>query len=241
MKSETSNADQLVALYLALQPIPSSLVDSTASWQHEIITQLLQNPHLDTYPPAPEYQRRTWKSIVAALEENDVEVDDAIYSYLVRLMSIPPRTGPPAASYLTYLLPCPDLRDPATAVPPEVWRRPPGVDTFSRDRRPITILASRTTIERGTTGLHPWRASLDLAEWIFKNSHLVCSGRVLELGSGVGLLGLTVATLQQLSRVSLQADDARDHPTVRASCIFMTDVDDDVLARCAANLRLPCS
>ncbi|KAG9104120.1 hypothetical protein FRC06_005236 [Ceratobasidium sp. 370] len=166
MKLEINNSDRLVALYLALQPIPPSLVDSAASWQHKIIAQLLKNPHLAAYPPAPEYQRRAWKTIVAALEENDVEVDDEIYSYLVRLMSVPPGTGPPATSYLTYLLPCPD--------PPSVspaWRRPLGVDTFSPDRRPITILESRTTIERGTTGLRTWRASLDLAEWIFENSY----------------------------------------------------------------------
>ncbi|KAG8739336.1 hypothetical protein FRC10_005762 [Ceratobasidium sp. 414] len=88
---EISNTDRLVALYLALRPIPPSLVDSVASCQGEIIAQLLKNPHLAAYPPTPEYQRRSWKTIVAALEENDVEVDDEIYSYLVRLMSIPPR------------------------------------------------------------------------------------------------------------------------------------------------------
>ncbi|KAG9122274.1 hypothetical protein FRC07_001429, partial [Ceratobasidium sp. 392] len=85
-----SNIDRLVALYLALQPISSSLIDSVASSQDEIIAQLLKNPHLDAYPPTPEYQRRIWKSIVTRLEENGVEVDDEIYSHLIQLMNIPP-------------------------------------------------------------------------------------------------------------------------------------------------------
>ncbi|KAG9087285.1 hypothetical protein FS749_003026 [Ceratobasidium sp. UAMH 11750] len=72
------------------------------------------------------------------------------------------RISPPAASYLTYLLPCPG---PAAAVS-LVWHRPPGVDLKSE---PVTILELRATIERGTTGLHTWRASLELAEWIFEN------------------------------------------------------------------------
>ncbi|KAG8679355.1 hypothetical protein FRC09_019030, partial [Ceratobasidium sp. 395] len=235
MKLEMTDIDRLVALYLALQPIPTSLIDSLASSQNEIIAQLLRNPHLDAYPPTPEYQRRIWKRIVTTLEERDVEVDDEMYSHLIELMNIPPRPGAPAASYLTYLLPC----DPA----PDslVWRNLPRLDTFRRDRRPIAILESRTWIERGTTGLRTWSASLDLAEWVSENSHLVCSAHVLELGSGVGLLGLTIAALQQPSQASLASDDARDGTPKRMPCVFMTDVDEEVLARCTANLHLPCN
>jgi methylase of polypeptide subunit release factors len=63
-------------------------------------------------------------------------------------------------------------------------------------------------------------------------SDTVSSARVLELGSGAGLLGLLVATIQQLNRPT---------DTEQASCIYLTDIDDDVLARCALNIRLPCS
>ncbi|QRW24556.1 methyltransferase domain protein [Rhizoctonia solani] len=137
-----------------------------------------------------------------------------------------PRQGPPEASYLTYLIPRPQ----SWTTSAQAWHRSSGIDNFSQDHRPLTIQESRTTIERGTTGLRTWRASLDLSEWILQNHHIVSSARVLELGSGVGLLGLLVATLQQLSR-----------PTVveQSSCIYMTDVDDDVLARCGLNVRLP--
>jgi hypothetical protein len=73
MEMKICDVDRLVALYLVLQPVPTSLINSTindASSQSEIIAQLLKNPHLDAYPPTPEYQRRTWKSIITTLEEN---------------------------------------------------------------------------------------------------------------------------------------------------------------------------
>ncbi|QRV83438.1 ubiquitin family protein [Ceratobasidium sp. AG-Ba] len=237
MKLEKSPIDRFVALYLALQPIPPSLIESIASSQDEIAAQLLKNPHVEAYPPTPEYQRRAWKSIVATLEEHSVEVSDEIYMHLVQLMSAPPSAGPPAASYSTYLLPCPD---PGTAAL-EMWRRLPGLDNFDQSRRPVTILESRTTIERGTTGLRTWRASLDLAEWVFRNNRIVSFARVLELGSGVGLLGLTVATLQKIFQASQTPEEAKNRPPERTPCIVMTDVDEDVLTRCATNLRLPCN
>jgi tRNA1(Val) A37 N6-methylase TrmN6 len=56
-------------------------------------------------------------------------------------------------------------------------------------------------------------------------SYLVTSKHVLELGSGVGFLGIIVATLQQLSKTS--------------GSVWLTDLDDEVLSRCRDNLILP--
>lgn len=52
--------------------------------------------------------------------------------------------------------------------------------------------------------------------------------RILELGSGVGFLGIVIASLQM------------SEPAYPAS-VWLTDVNSDVLARCSANLSLPCS
>jgi hypothetical protein len=55
--------------------------------------------------------------------------------------------------------------------------------------------------------------------------------RVLELGSGVGYLGLVVAAIQL---------DAPDQENPEPS-IWLTDVNNVVLSRCRDNLNLPCS
>lgn len=55
--------------------------------------------------------------------------------------------------------------------------------------------------------------------------------RVLELGSGVGYLGLVIAAIQL---------DTPDQENTESS-IWLTDVNDFVLSRCRDNLDLPCS
>jgi methylase of polypeptide subunit release factors len=64
-------------------------------------------------------------------------------------------------------------------------------------------------------------------ETIFKA--LVVPKSILELGSGVGFLGIIVGTLQ-LEKVSGQSGS-----------LWLTDVSDEVLQRCRENLSLPCS
>lgn len=108
----------------------------------------------------------------------------------------------------------------------------------------ITLKESRTTIESGTTGLKTWLASLVLAQYLLSHPgsifnasastivehdlELVTSRSVLELGSGIGFLGIVTAFLQTQT------------PST-SSKIFLTDVNTEVLARCSENLTLPCS
>lgn len=55
--------------------------------------------------------------------------------------------------------------------------------------------------------------------------------RVLELGCGVGYLGLVIAAIQLNS-----PDLENSEPSV-----WLTDMNDVVLSRCRGNLNLPCS
>jgi len=55
------------------------------------------------------------------------------------------------------------------------------------------------------------------------------SKSILELGSGIGFLGIIVGTLQ-LAKGSSQSGS-----------LWLTDVSDEVLQRCRENLSLPCS
>jgi protein-lysine N-methyltransferase EEF2KMT len=114
-----------------------------------------------------------------------------------------------------------------------------------------TLLESQVMIEQGTTGLKTWPAGIALANYlvmipsdcfsIHVNQGLtvtVCSvgivnnKRVLELGSGTGFLGIIIATLQiQQSGI----------PSDTNGSLWLTDINEEVLARCHHNLRLPCS
>lgn len=58
---------------------------------------------------------------------------------------------------------------------------------------------------------------------------LVEDKRVLELGSGSGLIGIVVASLQSLIVAP------------SGGALWLTDVNEDVLARCRSNIQLPCS
>jgi len=95
----------------------------------------------------------------------------------------------------------------------------------------VTLLESRTTIEQGTTGLRTWPAAYTLAAWLGKYPERVLGKRVLELGSGVGYLGLVIAAIQ-LNTPNQEGPD---------SSIWLTDVNNIVLSRCRDNLNLPCN
>ncbi|GBE77547.1 Protein-lysine N-methyltransferase EFM3 [Sparassis crispa] len=183
---------------------------------------VLLNLHLRRYPPARQYQYSFWKWAIRHLEElvvgEDAEIDPRIYSHLISVMpqSIPGNIGfpPPSETYATYFWKSEGIPHGATAL----------------DR--VTVLESRTVIESGTTGLRTWLASYVLAHYLILHRALVQGRRVLELGSGTGLLGLVIAALQQ-------------HPGQRElappSTLWLTDVNSAVLQRCQDNIRLPCN
>lgn len=73
-------------------------------------------------------------------------------------------------------------------------------------------------------------------------SELIISKRVLELGSGVGFLGIIVATLQQLSKTANFCSLSNSRLTdLSPGSLWLTDLNDEVLTRCHDNLNLPCS
>lgn len=60
---------------------------------------------------------------------------------------------PPSETYITYLWKASDIRSSSIC---------PGIAS-------ATLLESRTLIERGTTGLKTWTASISIAEFLFRN------------------------------------------------------------------------
>jgi protein-lysine N-methyltransferase EEF2KMT len=133
---------------------------------------------------------------------------------------------PPAPSYVSY-----------------IYKSPHSPDSSIRC---ITLYESQKVIESGTTGLRTWSASLALAHWILHhpgttNNFLqtllylyfysigeVRGQNVLELGSGAGFLGITVALLQLEHKGNIGGSGG----------LCLTDVDESVLQQCHRNLHL---
>ncbi|XP_047427988.1 protein-lysine N-methyltransferase EEF2KMT isoform X1 [Mugil cephalus] len=56
----------------------------------------------------------------------------------------------------------------------------------------VSLLENIALISEGTTGLVTWEAALYLAEWALDHKQVFSGRTVLELGSGVGLTGITI-------------------------------------------------
>ncbi|KAF7302566.1 hypothetical protein HMN09_00891100 [Mycena chlorophos] len=154
----------------------------------------------------------------SAEEDSDLEIDSRIYDRFLALLNIS-SDGPPTQSYITHFW------DPS----PSLRRDDNGDDVDLAWYQKTTLLESRTMIEAGTTGMRTWLASLVLAQYLIRHPDLVRGKRILELGSGIGFLGCVVATLQCL-----------DHD-YGAGTVWLSDVNETVLARCQDNVRLPCN
>ncbi|XP_063531417.1 protein-lysine N-methyltransferase EEF2KMT [Cydia strobilella] len=60
-------------------------------------------------------------------------------------------------------------------------------------RNIITIKETNNMVVNGTTGMRTWEAALMLADWALCNENILLNTKVLELGSGVGFTGITIA------------------------------------------------
>ncbi|KAK0505763.1 hypothetical protein EDD18DRAFT_5009 [Armillaria luteobubalina] len=215
---------------------------------HDFLLQsIILDPHFSKYSPSKQYQKSFWKYVVQHLElvcsrvqvsarqksiygiMKDVEIDTRILSILTETSTSTPLRGisvpaPPSPSYITYYW---RLDVPAhgnkTSAPIEYFR--------------TTLLESGTMIESGTTGFRTWLASLHLANYIISHPDWVRDARVLELGSGIGFLGMIIGSVQMLAGSPTNLPQGG---TLRP-ILHMTDVDSEVIARCISNIKLPCN
>ncbi|KIY73505.1 hypothetical protein CYLTODRAFT_485356 [Cylindrobasidium torrendii FP15055 ss-10] len=186
-----------------------------------LVRNIIENPHFRQYPPANTYRRAFWKFVIGRLETNpDIEIDTCVYDVLIKQLQSVDGTRkalgapePPSPSYVTHFW----HQGGATSVAP-----------FLEEYQTVTLLESRALIQEGTTGLRTWLASFYLADFLIHHSETVQNLRVLEVGSGIGFVGVIVGSLQML-----QPDDR--------SMLFLTDVNAEVVARCMSNVKLPCN
>lgn len=75
-------------------------------------------------------------------------------------------------------------------------------------------------VSNGTTGLCTWQAALCLCEWIIENKDIFLNRVILELGSGLGLVGLLLLRVCQ------------------PKMMLFSDCHDDVIAQLIENIEL---
>ncbi|THV06587.1 hypothetical protein K435DRAFT_743723 [Dendrothele bispora CBS 962.96] len=221
-----------------------------------LVAYIITNPHFHQYPPAKQFQQQWWKRVISLLEEHisdqEDEIDPRIFDYYLSLLSSygPPPTGSPqpgmgnqicargiplretpSKSFITHFW----KLSPLNVASDEVATRLDDPDEINlKDYQTITLHESLNLIESGTTGLRTWPASHRLGQYLINHPDLVRNARILELGSGIGFLGIILATLQKLNDSSGAAQN-------RDRCIWLTDVNEDVLSQCHRNLQLDCN
>ncbi|KAG7099775.1 hypothetical protein E1B28_001587 [Marasmius oreades] len=234
----------LLREYCSLVPARSLSISNDVSFSELnkfLVKIILLNPHLQRFPPAEQYQKSFWKALISHLEQlqrtsdDDDEIDDRILErYLSLLPPALPVSGSSHASIRGEIcgLGLPLRPPPNKSFVTHFWK-PIISDTGSvravdvSQYQTTTLHESRTIIESGTTGLRTWSASLHLAEYIIIHSDLIRKKRILELGSGIGFLGIIVATVQRLLQQPMP--------------IWLTDGNEVVLAQCRKNVSLDCN
>ncbi|KAL9940031.1 hypothetical protein V8E36_000736 [Tilletia maclaganii] len=200
-------------------------------------------------PASAQYQRNFLKHLIERLQdalaqaqdsggndpEDDLELDDRLMERYAALLSSgggESASGPPPSSTIQYFYPSPTT----TGI-----KHDADISTdLLHGLNSITLNESGSMISHGTTGLKTWEASLSLASHILASAsqdpddpeslwHAIVrpGSRVLELGSGVGMLGVLCA---QLQAEYADADHASSSPSQSAHAeVFMTDVSGQVL------------
>ncbi|KAL0842229.1 hypothetical protein ABMA28_014387 [Loxostege sticticalis] len=149
------------------------LLQITWSKQEEFLNATVKNPLIKRYPVKSEFGRLFFKKLLTLLEGSQ-EVHDDIYENLCTFMN----TSPENFCYRHYII-------------------GDGLNNI------ITLKETNNMVVNGTTGLRTWEAGIMLADWALCNMDLIEKKKVLELGSGVGLAGITIAKFCQPQHITL--------------------------------------
>lgn len=138
--------------------------DESVNFQENFLCNTVQHPVAKRFPPTTSYARMFLKSFIEQIEGSNQEVCEDVYLVYTDLIS-------QCASLST------DLCYRTYRLQPDCI---------------LTIKETRKLITDGTTGLYTWEAGHVLAEWCSENKPMFRNKKVLELGSGLGLMGLAV-------------------------------------------------
>jgi len=142
--------------------LTNSHEDSAMKCQDEILQATVQHCLCIEYPPPRSYIHSFLKKFINMIDESNSEIHHTALDLYTDLMS---KSETQESGYRTYF-----LDDGATS---------------------ISLKENVSIISDGTTGLCTWQAAFYLAEWCLANSDQINGKKVVELGSGLGLVGLT--------------------------------------------------
>ncbi|EPQ30403.1 uncharacterized protein PFL1_01929 [Pseudozyma flocculosa PF-1] len=239
-------------------PVPSPQQPPSAS------SSLLVHPKTKTYRATQKYEKTFLRELTSRLQDavdqesarlkaaggvdetEYPEVDAALLERYAELMACGSIAGtqpatrdgassmlPPECEHVTYL-----WQTPSRSLPFGDHDICQGEDRSAllRGFAAVTVREEGSAISKGTTGLKTWEACLRLANYLLVHPELIAGPdrRVLELGSGAGLLG-TVCAIEQ--KLKSRPDDSPSscRPTGQT---WLTDVPGQVLDRLTETMEM---
>ncbi|PWA16057.1 hypothetical protein CCH79_00016515 [Gambusia affinis] len=132
----------------------------------ELLKQTCLHPLCGKFPPSVRFRRIFLSELIKRQEAAGCDPLDELYDALAEVLGVEETL----LCHKSYFL---------------VLNASPNGDA-------ISLVENVAVISEGTTGLVTWEAALYLAEWVLENPQVFTGRSVLELGSGVGLTGITV-------------------------------------------------
>ncbi|XP_076037373.1 protein-lysine N-methyltransferase EEF2KMT-like isoform X1 [Oratosquilla oratoria] len=139
--------------------------DKSLEVQQKFLEQTLYHPIAVEYPPTAAYTRLFLKTLISKLEDLGHTVDEEVYCAYTRLLACSQGQEDDLSYFRTYF------------VTPSII---------------ITMHETGQLVADGTTGLYTWEAGHVMSQWCLDNAHIFTGKKILELGAGLGLLGLVV-------------------------------------------------
>ncbi|KAI8420680.1 hypothetical protein MSG28_007910 [Choristoneura fumiferana] len=142
--------------------------------QQAFVNATIHNQLLQNYPVNNEFSKLFFKKLIDCIKSYH-EIHDDFYTFLCFLMN---KESLNTFCHRHYVL---------------------NNDT----RNIITIMETNNMVVNGTTGMRTWEAALTLADWALSNKDVFAHKKVVELGSGVGFTGITIAKECNLESIVL--------------------------------------
>ncbi|KAJ3092793.1 hypothetical protein HK102_002721 [Quaeritorhiza haematococci] len=182
--------------------------------QETIVAWTVNSETASKFPPATSYTLKFLKKLMDIVERAGFDPSELLFEKYVELLASEAETAsqtrneseapstpfnvnvPLKPCFKTYLLPSVESDEDSTKDNCVGQDDDPEIPKLREDKeRKVIVLEDQVTVGAGVTGLRTWPACLKFVEYICANQHLVSGKRVLELGSGSGLLGYACASL----------------------------------------------
>eukprot|EP00040_Diaphanoeca_grandis_P012575 m.63717 g.63717 ORF g.63717 m.63717 type:complete len:347 (-) comp23329_c0_seq1:192-1232(-) len=151
---------------------------------------VVQHPVAKIFAPTATHSRSTIKQAIARFEKFGVAVDGELYEMLADLMGT--KIEEENWCYKSYC--CASASELTNQT---LSHRVDSLTTW------ITLKERQQIISGGTTGLSTWDAALALSEWATLNTAEFDEKSVIELGTGTGLVGISIAKATEAISVIL--------------------------------------